>query len=634
MTTTVLTATSGTRDFTKYDAYLDTQGLVFATGEGMQGQTQTKEQRPVRQDTGTNPWETRPESGDIFSQGDFINGMGQTYFHRQNRDEAKYLWSRGIDITNGTLKLHRAWAESDSAREYQYFTVAEGTLFGTNQGSAVYSTSDLTTWSTDTPTAMTAWGGLTNNGHQVFVGGRDAGLNGFIYRKSGGTWTAYYGSVASTYPQVLHWTKDRLIWWDATGNRLYEQTASGTANATLRATYQTGTTCKGIFTAGAYIYVIMTTTDRTIIFHYGLSTDATPILQAKGYTEFPSGVEIHSGVGYVGQVYLGGSIREFANTKRCVFYSATPDDSGHLHYLKVAEGFNGNTASSPELQVTAMTASEDKVYMSWPTHANADALNGTNTAVGCYDIARGSFSLLPSVVASAATSADAIAVFKGRVVFGHDATNKAYATSSTVYTTSGTFITSIADWNNAGQKVWDRVEWATKPLPDGATVQGYYTTKHPDQNDWTLFATQNTLNSESLNTTLSSVQGRIFALKFVLNRSTATTTTPELLNYSARSYPKPSTTEWRLTRYVRIMDLDARDGGGEEIRQNPETVREWLLNKANEPVTWYEAGSTWSVLVKEIGDIEPGLSVYSQTSGDTIRDVFVMRLVMEGTRTA
>src|SRR6266498_1831319 len=90
------------RDFTVFDAYVNDGsdlGLFFQDDPQNPPSNTTLRLKPVRQDTGNNPFEVRPEFGDIFAQGDFSHGAGQEYFHPTGRDPKKFLASEGFDIS-------------------------------------------------------------------------------------------------------------------------------------------------------------------------------------------------------------------------------------------------------------------------------------------------------------------------------------------------------------------------------------------------------------------------------------------------------------------------------------------------------------------------------------------------------
>jgi hypothetical protein len=841
-------------DFTTYDGYLGSQGLIYHDDPEARAETRTLPLRPTRQDTGQNPWETRPESGDVFSQGDFRGGAGQTYFHHQNRDPSRFFSSSAFDIAeegklshvyrtqrtldwtsggsqtipasliqlNGVLMaswggkttdpdhvaIHDGdfpgtWTTEDASvgetggerpgatRFYPnqtasgvspaYSAVWDQTnndtrvLAKTKQGTQTevgkipatqdprgemaltrlitealrtgqtFATSDtfsasfktgsnprtnLTDYSTklfmvvkvmasnnttvratlyQSPAGGTgtSWyedpmesrirtsvnltsayttvagdylvvevggsllrnAGMTDATVKIQTGGTDADLplsegsedagtgwvefsntilfaseatsspiiyelatdgskvyaamgpNGIHQRSAAGVWSHYSDALA----KHVIWAKDRLI--AATDTSIYEIIAAGAAPTSLQ-TLPADWAYTDIWENGAYIYASAVNEEAGLskIYHFGTNAAGTAI-EPQGSTPMPSGELVYSGAGYLNQVFLGVGRRTEATgsdplAADPVLYSATPDAEGFLHYINVASNDSRATGNRPIRAIANVTHG---IYAAWQTE---DFIG-----LALYDMARGAFSQHLQIPGASAGQVriTSIFVYEGRTIIAIPNFGVYYEDIGT-YETEATLTTSIANWNNASFKAWTDIEIAHDPLPAGASVDVYYTTKHPDEDDWALAGTSNTLDSVGATFALSNVSSRMFALKLVSTRATDATQAPEIAHFSVRSHPRPAETEWVLTRYVRILAKDQKEGGS-WVYQDPDEVRLDLMDTAYTSTTLYEPGVTWNVRVEQISDHEPSQPVYSDTSGTGDEEVYIMRLDFIGTRT-
>jgi hypothetical protein len=100
-----------TRDFTKFDAFINSIGLLIHEGEGgAPRRTDTIDLDVPQTDIG-NAADMPSALGKRFAQDDFSHGAGQEFFHRKTSDPAKFLYSEGVDIsTPGVMKPLRATA--------------------------------------------------------------------------------------------------------------------------------------------------------------------------------------------------------------------------------------------------------------------------------------------------------------------------------------------------------------------------------------------------------------------------------------------------------------------------------------------------------------------------------------------
>ena len=193
-------------------------------------------------------------------------------------------------------------------------------------------------------------------------------------------------------------------------------------------------------------------------------------------------------------------------------------------------------------------------------------------------------------------------------------------------------VTSMADWSNKGDKVWDYIEIEHKPLPANTSIAVYYTTKEVKDGGWTLAGTSDTDGSEGKTFTLTNVVGATLALKFEFTSSAPNYAV--LKGFAVRSNPKPSTPEWVLTRYVNLT-LGLRKGKAQGWNKEPRTVRRQLQDMLYENVTFYDEEGTWTGRLQQIQDVEPeGQPDAPDTSGKSDENSYVMALTIQATRDA
>ena len=182
-------------DYTVYDAYIDSLGVLFYGGS--KPSTRSLPLRPVRQDVGNNPFEQRPESGDIFAQGEFSNGSGQEFFHRPGRDERKFLSSEGFDISNrGKLThLYRSTLVPNASVTTAATAMAQvGDKVLVFDGSVVKRADTFPTgWDTEVVAGVTGYD-IVAAGAEAFAGVNST--TGPLWKRdSSGTWAVYQLSL-------------------------------------------------------------------------------------------------------------------------------------------------------------------------------------------------------------------------------------------------------------------------------------------------------------------------------------------------------------------------------------------------------------------------------------------------------
>lgn len=614
-------------DFTTYHAYLDSVALplIYYTGEGAGATTNSLPLRPVKQDTGQNPNEVRPEYGDYFAQSDFSDGSGQTLFHAPASEKSRYYKSDGFDIsTKGLLKHLRATKTRVMTGGIRAIETADSSMFVID-GTTVKRTTDFITYTTDDPGGGVLSYDMTSSGDDIYT----ANAANSVYKRTGATngWAQY---VTSGAVEGVAWLKDRLMVHTGAGRSIHEITTGGAAIPSAIETLPVGWFFSSMWEAGAYIYASAFTDvgNKGRIHFYGLNSGGTAI-EKKGSTPMPDGTLLLGGGGYVNTSFMLALVNVAASAYVCALYKATADSNGFLDYqeiLRASEEFDGGTAGIGNY--IKIKGVGNKVFVPWIDFD--ESASAGFAGLLAYDLARDAVSR--HLEHSHMTRPSSVGIYKNTLVIGGFGEN---TEDKTKYVATASLVTSIADFNNAGLKVWDQVSITHNPLAADTSIAVYYTTKHPDENDWTLVGTSNTPSSTGQTFRLTDVESRIFALKFVSTANAGQTAAPEFLGYSVRSNPSLSTPEWVLTRYVHVKEDIRKTGGLGQLKYyDPKVRRKAIQDRLYDWVDFYEPDAIWNVRIEKIEDVEPGQPVHHITSGNRNEEEYVMKLTMIGTRTS
>jgi hypothetical protein len=621
-------------DFTIYDAYIDaagnSYGLLFY--DKQEPETVALELQPTRSDVGNNPEEIRPEYGNFFAQSDFSHGAGQHYYHQPGRDPKRFFYSEGFDISEpGKLSHLRALAEAyDSTSVGRGLAQVGGLPFVAignriRRGDGAFPG----TWTEENP--HVAEGDqtvqdLTAEGARLFAA---LGTNGVHIRSSAGTWSHFQPDGATNLntgtPTRVAWLKERLIVVGGTSSRsIYEVAASSTPTA--METLPEGWTFEDIFEAGGFIHACAVNVNAGMsrIHHYGLNSGLTA-LEKKSSTALPKDQLAYSGAGYLGFAYIGVGRMNSSGGYDPILYRATINDNGALDYAEIREETG---AGSADLGVRSIATAGETILVGWSL--GSGAFGGARDGIAVYNIARDAFAYhLRKTGAGAAQRVLDIMPFKGRVLISL-AGDGLYYEDLVTYVATAQLVTSLADWNNAGRKVWDTVEISHDPLPAATAVKVEYGLQSQELASWTEVFTSSVDGAEGDNGRISNVKSRLFALR--ITGTASASATPGFLGYSVRSLPSPATPEWALTRYIRLLAKDRKDEDGQLIYQDPRAVLLALQDALHSFVTFYEAGFSWTAWLTDVSAVEPAQPLYEETKGEARKDVFVVRLKMIGTR--
>lgn len=639
---TASSSTSATFSAKDMDGEINDSGVLTSLIYHESQPTALVPPRPVRQDTGANPNETRPESGDIFSQGDFSGGAGQEKVHEgslsdQDTRATRYYDSDGVDIsTPGKVKLLYRTAEAhDSTTVGRMAQVGGLPFIIDNQKVKVGNGSFPGTWTDDYSPALAVYD-IAAKGAQLF-----AGVNSTTaplrFRTSGGVWANYQnggaditlGSGACT--RLLYY-RGRLIAVGGTNSRsIFEVTGSVTAPSDMNPLPE-GWSYQQIFTNGEFIWACaVCTTDmvQSEIWRFGLNSAGTAV-EVKGYTTMPENQLIYSGAAYLGTVFLGGGKLNSSGGFDPVIYIAEPNSTGGLDYQKLAEETGSGTS---DLSVRTIETNGEAVLFGWSLTSSSKSLSARE-GIAIYHLGRAAFAkhLKKTTAAGTPNRITDIMVYKGRILMSVNGDGLFYEDLGT-YIPSGQLTTSFGTFRNAGQKTWSRVDAAMRPLPTGASIDFDYATKPFEENNWTDTGSDaDAAGAESYTQTLDNVSSDKFSLRMTFAANNTGSAGPELISFSARSDPKP-TPEFRFTRTVRIMEKN-RKTGGRFLFCNPKTIRNRLMDLVYKKVTLTEPDATWDVRVEDFRDVEPEQPSHDSSLGSEPKEVYYVEMTFQGTRTS
>lgn len=613
-------------DFSTYDAYLGSLGVIFFEDEQTKASTSLMRQEAPRQDTRDNPDELRPDFGDHWSQSDFSHGSGQEFFHRPERDARKFFESSGFDISRPGRLRHLRDVTSTLAHANIVDALAQcaDVLFAATNASGSsrvqkHSGTFPGSWTAENPhngESNQDIKDLAARGDDLFVA---LGTNGIHLRAAAGTYT-HYSNVQATR---IAFVKQRLLAVD--GRSIYEVT-DAVPNGTLIETLPAGWRFQGIFEAGAFIYACAAHVSAGIseVRHYGLNQSLSG-LELKGQTPMPQGQLAQTGAGYLNQIWLGARKPNEGGGSDPVVYQGFADAQGFLNLVKLVEDEGATT----DLGCKAVLPFGEQVLFGFSLHSGSST--GNREGLGVHHIGRDALALHLEKASPNATAKNILSLLnhKNRIIFVVDSEGVWYE-DKTKYKATATLIPSAADFNNAGMKVWDQVEISYRPLPtSGAQVVVQTSVKHPDENVWTTLMTDDVDGSEGKEGRLtSSNQSRVFALKIISSSQTAQASAPEIIGFHVRANAVPTTKEYRLSRYIRILAKDQKDDYAQEIFQNPRTVKAAIEALAYTWITFTEDDRTWTAFIESVAEIEPMQPVTRVSEGETHREAYVMELRM------
>lgn len=605
-------------DFSRFSAYIDDLGVVYLSGRGKESSTLPVE--PPRADTGSSEFETRPDFGNFFSQGDFSGGGLQREYHRPTADKERFWESEGFDISKPGLLQHLNSVTQVDPITFTaplYLEEADGLPF-LAQGTSVYvgSGSFPGTWSAEDPSGSESAAtvlDLTSRGDEVFAA---LGAAGVHIRSSAGVWDHYQPDAATdldtgTTTKVA-WLKDRLFVVGASGRSLYEVVADSTPTAVE--TLPESWTFEGLFEVGPFVYAtaVSLTSGLSRIHAFGLN-DAGSAIEKKASTAMPKGDLAYSGIGYLGRAFVGGGRQNESDGLDPFLYEAIPADNGSLQLLLISADEGPSTS---DLSVRCFASLRESIVFGWSRSTG-------RVGLGSYNLARNAFTqdLRDNTASSTVRVVDVIR-YRGRMLFTTESGFFFEALDSPV--PSATLITSAADWNNAGLKDWSLFQVKHDPLVINTSVTLEYTKRDPEFEEWEPALTSDLPGSSGSDAFLQDVKSRTLSVR--LTSTASGSNQPMLRSFSVRSTPAPEQTEWTLVRTVRVVDRDRKDRRAEPVKRDPRAYRDVLHGLAYTWVTLYEPGATWIGYVQSVKEAEPAEAPASETRGAREAETFYVEL--------
>lgn len=442
------------------------------------------------------------------------HGAGQSRLDRADSDPYRFNTSKGVDVwTKWKLTLLNATASKRSSSNTNLQLVAAGTYAYLADGNEVYSTTDLTTWtSRDVQDGESAQSvkSIATNGSTVYAA---LGSNG-IHSGAAGSDFAHYSDLSCT---LLGYVKGRLM--AANGASIYNVTASGAAPSALL-TLGTGFTWVGFAEGPSAVYCAGYSGDKSLVYRTAVKADGTALDVPVVAGELPDGEIIRSIQGYLGKLLVGTDkgVRVF-----------DLDTSGNL------------TDSSKVIPTTAgVYCFEPQDRFVWYGLTNYDTLS---TGLGRLDLGTFTDSLTPAYASDLmATIQGAVLsaiTFGGVRVFAVSAAG-VYAENAAAKVSSGTISSGLVGYGMADTKVAMYLDTRFETLPASTTVVVAIAS---DGGSFVTLDTAMTTGITSLVSAAGQYRAENFEVRLTLTGSAATA---------------PTVTRW-------TMEANAAPGRGEYI---------------------------------------------------------------------
>lgn len=624
------------RDFTTWDSYLGDIPLMYSNEPDIKQATGGLPTRPVRQDTGNNPNQIRPESGDIFSQGDFSHGAGQEKYHDPDSDPSRYYHSEGIDIfTVGQVKNLFDVDTASGVTSPGVLEQVGGELFSSD-GVNVKRTTDLSSWTTENPhngEGDVAVLDLAASGAKLLAA---VGVNGLHERSSGAAWAHYQIAAANVEPPAgqrtvtkVRWIRGRPFVVADDGRSVYDFTSTPPTPLRIGDRLEEGWTYEDLFVAGNYILLCAVNANAGLSFvrSLRLKSDLT------GYewvldSPMPRNRLVYCGRWEFGKVYLGGGVKNRSGGMDPFLDQTSVDgDGGIFREFVLAQG---EGAGALELPVKIIEPIGTGLLFGWSLGASSPF--GSREGLAVVYPGRPAFAhhLALETTPGTVESVKDITIYKGKVVYA--TSDQLFHEDQTEYRDVATLITSIGNWHNTGRKAWDKVEIEHPALPDGTSIEVYYSTEHPKANQWTLAGSNQTADSKGATFYIDDVQSVALAVKILLRATSPPSVTPELTSFSVRSKDSPEKPEYQIVRHWLVLPKNQKPGGEVVYDDDPGgTAR--TLRKLRHSYQWlYEpGGDAFRVFMKDVAVDRILFPTYEETEGESRNEGWYVRAAMEAT---
>lgn len=618
------------RDFTKYSAYIESQGLIKYEGPGAENSLATLPLDPPRQDVGFANNEMPSALGREMAQNDFSHGQGQGFFHKGSSDPSKVLHLEGFDISEiGVLRHLHAVEENVLSPVFSgstgKMTKAGGYTFVTN-GTSILRFSDVTGAATSISphngeSATTVYD-ICTEGTNIYAA---LGANGIhVSADNGTTWTHYSDAQAI----LIAFLKDRII--ATTARLLYEITGSGAAPSAKTTLYEgwtfTSLTETGQFVYASSIYISTDQGGQSRVFHYGL--DGTLNFIEQGSSNLPNNDLCYSLKGYLGVVLVGCGRINAAGGKDTLLYKAIPSDGGYLPFELVQESEGAGTR---DLACRAITTVGRRFLLSWSLGTAAPF--GEREGIAVFDPALpdvGAFAhhLAATIDTATPNPVLAIEVVKGRVVF--TTASGLYYEDLDNYVAQASLVSSTGDFSNPGPKNWDRTQVSYKALPVGTSVDLQYSLRRPEEGVWSVIGSATVPGSTQKVFRHANIESPRWTWK-VISNSTGTAA-PEIEGLATRSNQTVYESEYRIIRTFILADRSTLNK--REVRVKVREVRDYIESQYRQVFDYFEADypSGFYVRLSDYQINESSDTAYQTTTGNQPDDFYLIVCVFEGTK--
>jgi hypothetical protein len=354
----------------------------------------------------------------------------------RDSDSFRFDVSESIDNwTRGRLELQPSMSLSRAASSSTPLLQRSNNFLFFADGTSLYRTSDLTTWTTCTGLAGTI-NSMTSDGQDLYVA---TSSNVYRFSDSGTSGSSFVTGATDSVAFVANLL---LVGKDAA----LANVASGGTTTTIKTHFQTDFTWNVLFAIGSRVYVGGSAGDRSELYTLVTDENGAPVLSAEA-APLPAGEVLRIGFSYAGAVLLG--------TSKGVRFAQVGGD-GTLTYGPLIEDVG---------DVRAITANGRFAYCSWSSNSGVAQI-ALDTAVRALQPAYAAGVQAPSTVSGNVTG---VATLNDRVVIAV-ASSGVYAEDVSLYEQNGQLDSGLVYFGTVEDKVLTELQVTTEPLAFGESV--------------------------------------------------------------------------------------------------------------------------------------------------------------------
>lgn len=545
-----------------------------------------------QQDTSGNVSESslNPEEFARRAAESWHHGAGQTHLDRADSDPYRFRTSKGVDVWTkwGVSLLGATTAKRASANTNLQLVPVGSYLYGAD-GNEVYSTTDMTTWTSrdvhDGEGAQSVKS-LATDGATVYAA---LGSNG-IHSSAAPADFAHWSDLSCT---LVGFVKGRLM--AANGTAIYNVIASGAAPSALL-TLGTGFTWVGFAEGPSAIYAAGYRGDKSLIYRTSVKADGTALDVPVVAGELPDGEIVRSIQGYLGYLLVGTD-----KGVRLLTLDANGDVSGSGRIIPTS---------------AAVLCMEPQDRFVWYGLTNYDSVS---TGLGRVDLGAFTDTLTP------AYATDLMATGQGAVLsvvtFG---TLRVFAVSgvgfyaeTTDKVASGTIESGLVSYGLPDTKVAITLDVRYQPL-DG-TVDAALAA---DDGSYVTLGSDSTADSTSLTVSAGEARAETFEVRLTLTRAATATLGPTATRWTLEANPAPGRGEYWDLPLLLFETVTTAKGAPAHVDVAAEKAALKSMEALGEPIT-YQDGEGSSVVFLDDHDF---LTDSYTTRRDAFNGTFVARL--------